>query len=198
MDEGTKVTIDTLSKELLRVYARSVGTDDWFFRFLSIAVVPFLGFLAYALANAQYRIFIAALPILSLIGSAVVLVLSSHYIFTGAYGNYLERRINVLLRGHELRDEIFGTAVYKGLSSPILLAHVVGFGALIAINIVSVPIINDTIQRFCAIHPKLPYDRSAVLQVYWITVVVSVALFLIGATHCLYRVQRRVAKASAG
>ncbi|MEO8034578.1 MAG: hypothetical protein ABI837_09100, partial [Acidobacteriota bacterium] len=124
MDEGVRTTIDTLSKELLRVHGKSVATDDWFFRFLSIAVVPFLAFIAYALGKPEYRIFIASLPILSLIGTAVVLVLSSHYVFTNAYRDYLEKRLNTLLGETELQDAAFGRAVYGGWASPILFSHI--------------------------------------------------------------------------
>lgn len=78
MTDPSKAVIDTLYKEFQRINSKSAATDDWFFRFLSIAVVPFLAFLAYCLATPGHRIFVATLPFLSLIGLAVVAVLTTH------------------------------------------------------------------------------------------------------------------------
>src|SRR3954452_21979822 len=56
LDDLAKATVDVLYKEFQRIQAKSVATDDWFFRFLSIAVIPFLGFLGYSAISQQYRI----------------------------------------------------------------------------------------------------------------------------------------------
>jgi hypothetical protein len=77
IDDRQKIAVDTLYKEFLRIQAKSVATDDWFFRFLSIAVIPFFGFLGYCAVTPGYRILVAALPVLSIVGLMVVSVLTS-------------------------------------------------------------------------------------------------------------------------
>ncbi len=119
LDERDRLAVETLYKEFQRIQAKSSATDDWFFRFLSIAVVPFLVFLAASL-NPQYRIFIAALPVLSMIGALVVVVLTSHYLYVGSYGEYLQRQINERLGSEVIRDTRYARAAYAGLSPVVV------------------------------------------------------------------------------
>ncbi len=170
MTDETKVVIDTLYKEFLRISAKSVATDDWFFRFLSIAVVPFLVFLAYCLANPGYRLFVAMLPYLSLIGVAVVAVLSTHYQYVGAYGNYLTRRINGLFGAGKVRDVEFGRACYKDWRSPVMVCYIIGLGALLFLNVLAVPVINAEIAEFLTAgrgRQQLGWAEG-ILERYWL------------------------------
>jgi hypothetical protein len=141
--DETKAAIDILYKEFQRVSSKSQATDDWFFRFLSIAVVPFLAFLAYCLVTPNYRIFVMMLPFLSLVGVAVVAVLTTHYQYAEAYGEYLTTRINHKLDAKEIRDIEFSRACYKGWHSPVTVSYVIGLGLLVLLNIFAVPVINS-------------------------------------------------------
>jgi len=97
------ITVEILQRELERTQAKA-ATDSAFMSYLSIGVTPFLLFTAYAVAEPRYQIFLAALPILSVLGVSVVVVLSTHYSYAGAYAEYLEARINTLLGHCEIRD----------------------------------------------------------------------------------------------
>lgn len=179
MDEGIKATLDVLYKEFSRVQAKSVATDDWFFRFLSIAIVPFLAFLAYASANPAYRVFIAALPFLSIIGVAVVLLLSAHYIYATSYAEYLERRMNTLLRGYEVRESAFNIAAYRKWFSPVGFGYILGLTGVAALNALAVPIIKIQLKVFIATHPHLPDETRTILNLYWPVVISTAVIFLV-------------------
>ena len=190
MDDHIKVTIDLLYKEFQRIQAKSLATDDWFFRFLSIAVVPFFAFVAYGLANAEYQIFLAALPLLSVIGATVVLMLSTHYFYIAAYGSYLQSRINALLGSAELRDNSFSAVAYRGWS-PVAVSHTVGFLALIGLNLAALPIISVAIQRFTNTHPRLPRASRYMLANYWPMVITFLVVFLGVTGLSLFRMRKK-------
>ncbi|MEA2570768.1 MAG: hypothetical protein QOI24_2769 [Acidobacteriota bacterium] len=185
MTDETKSTIDILQKELAQTRAKSVSADDWFFRFLSIAVVPFFAFVAYVLANVEYRIYLAALPLLSIIGVAVVLVLATHYIYATTYCEYLERRLNRFLGSVEVRESEFNKAAYRRLSSPVGLSYAVGFGALFLMNVVAKGLIDLQIGRFLATHPNLPTTAVGALKQYWLIIGTAAAAFVCLGLLCL-------------
>lgn len=187
MDESERAIVAVLYREFARVQAKSVATDDWFFRFLSIAVVPFLVFVAYALGSPEYRIFIAALPFLSMIGVAVVMVLATHYIYATTYAGYLERRINVYLAGVELRDSRMNKRAYRTWSSPVTLSYLVGFLALIAFNLAAAPAIDRAFVDFLATHPHLPASYETALLFYWPVVYIATYMFTVAAIATLVR-----------
>ena len=187
MDEGTKLVVDVLYKEFARVRGKSVATDDWFFRFLSIAVVPFLASVAYALANPAYRIFLAALPFLSIIGVTVVLVLATHYIYATSYAEYLENRINKILGGWEVRELVFDERAYRKFSSPITLSYVLGIFILVVVNFTAIPIITLQFVRFRSTHPNLPRACHVLLDLYWPLVTVATTVFVVlGSIYLFY------------
>lgn len=168
MTDETKAVIDTLYKEFQRINAKSVATDDWFFRFLSIAVVPFLAFLSYCLANPGYRIFVATLPFLSLIGLAVVAVLTTHYLYVGAYGEYLTRRINENLGTKGIREAEFNRACYQVWYSPVVVSYAIGLGMLLIVNVLAVPIINSATRVFVTErHVQQLGWTTLLLKYYW-------------------------------
>lgn len=184
MTDESKAVIDTLYKEFQRINAKSVATDDWFFRFLSIAVVPFLAFLAYCLATPGYRIFVATLPFLSLIGLAVVAVLTTHYKYVGAYGEYLTRRINKELGAEEIREAEFNRACYQVWYSPVVISYAMGVAMLLLLNILAVPIINSARRAFVTEkHVQQLGWTVILLEYYWLItiacIILSFAAFLI-------------------
>src|SRR5437868_2430858 len=107
-----------LQGEYERVQQKAAATDSAFLSYLSIGVTPFLAFTAYAVAERRFQIFLAALPILTVLGMTVVLVLSTHYVYAGAYLEYLEGRINAYIGERELRDSDVVRVAYKGKTSP--------------------------------------------------------------------------------
>jgi hypothetical protein len=189
MTDESKAVIDTLYKEFQRINSKSVATDDWFFRFLSIAVVPFLAFLAYCLANPGYRIFVATLPFLSLIGVAVVAVLSTHYLYVGAYGEYLTRRINKELGAEEIREAEFNQACYQGWHSPVTASYVMGLGVLVLLNILAVPIINSAKRAFVtARHVQQLGWAILIVKHYWLITIACTILTVAALLVSFFRV----------
>jgi len=180
--DETKVMVDTLYKEFQRVSSKSVATDDWFFRFLSIAVVPFLVFLAYCLVTPGYRIFVATLPFLSLLGLAVVAVLTTHYQYAGAYGEHLINRINQELGAREIRHVEFDRACYKGWHSPVTISYILGFGVLIFLNVLAVPVINSAREAFLALSSARDQQLSwlhIIINHYWLVTINCVVIIVI-------------------
>jgi len=201
MTDESKAMTEILYKEFQRISAKSAATDDWFFRFLSIAVVPFLAFLAYCLANPTYRIFVATLPFLSLIGLSVVVVLTTHYQYANSYGEYLTNRINAILGVEHLgkiRDAEFGRACYMGWHSPVTVSYVLGIGGLVFINVVAVPIINSTKDALKAKHSQQLGWADIVIDHYWpITVcciIVTIAALLISYLRVQVLTRRLLAR----
>jgi hypothetical protein len=191
LDDFAKATVDILYKEFQRIQAKSVSTDDWFFRYLSIAVVPFLGFLGYAAISPQYRILVAALPVLSVIGLLVVLVLSSHYVYVSSYGNYLQREINRLLRSETMRDTCFSTAAYEKFT-PVRVSFAVGFVLLFFVNVTAAPFITRVVHDFSLTHGQSLGPARVVLQYYWTLSFLFIAITAIPAVASLLATQRRL------
>jgi hypothetical protein len=165
--ERTRIAVETLYKEFQRAQAKSAAADDWFFRFLSIAVIPFIGFLGFCAANPGYRIFVATLPILSVIGILVVAVLSSHYLYAGMYSTYLQSKINQLLEVDALPAISFDAAAYRRFT-PVTVSYVIGLALLTLINILAAPFITREIVRFRATHPHVAGVAAQVLNHYWL------------------------------
>jgi hypothetical protein len=191
IDDLTKVAVETLYKEFQRVQAKSVATDDWFFRFLSIAVIPFLGFLGYSAITPQYRILVAALPMLSLVGILVVFVLSSHYAYANIYGDYLQREINRLLGSDVMRDNIFGAAAYNKFT-PVMVSYGIGFSLLFAVNILAAPFITKVVDVFYKTNSDSLGKAGIVLQHYWPITLTLLAVTAIIASTALFATQRRL------
>ncbi len=161
-----EATLEMLQKEFDRVQAKAAATDAAFVNFLSIGVVPFFVFIAYVLANPQYRIFLVALPYITLLGLAVVLVLATHYRYVGAYASYLQRRMNMMTLV-SLRDRQFSRACYHGWLSPVAVSYAMAFLALIALNLVAKPMIAAIICEALRVRSKLPPETVTLLKNYW-------------------------------
>lgn len=184
--------LEALQNEFARVQAKAAATDSAFFGFLSIAVTPFLAFLAYALANSDYRIFVAALPFLSVIGLVVVLVLATHYRYSAEYSLYLQIRINDLLRGDEIRDHAYSVAAYHGWVSPVAVGYAVAFVTLAALNVVAAPLINVIRDDFLKMHPNLPTQSKWLLWHYWPMIGSFVAIVLILMACSVIQTRKRL------
>lgn len=189
ISEREKVIVDVLLKEFQRLQAKSVATDDWFFRFLSIAVIPFFAFLGYCAVTPAYRILVAALPVLSIVGLMVVSVLTSHYLFVGVYASFLERQINIHL-GEVMHDSKFGTAAYTRFT-PVTVSYGLGLAMLVVINVIAVPFINREVTRFAEVHPNsLPGQQTATY--YWWSVGAFLAFTLIAAIWSFFATRHRL------
>src|SRR5205807_5189424 len=123
-------------------------------------------------------IFLAALPFLSIIGVTVVLVLATHYIYATAYAQYLERRLNALLGGWEIRELRFDQAAYRTLTSPVTLSYILGLFVLAVVNLLAIPVIKLQLGRFRSTHPRLPHACRAALDLYWPVVIAAAAIFV--------------------
>jgi hypothetical protein len=191
IDDLTKMVVETLYKEFQRIQVKSVATDDWFFRFLSIAVIPFLGFLGYAAITPPFRILVAALPVLSLVGLLVVCVLSSHYVYAGTYGTYLQLEINRRLRSAVMRDTIFGAAAYDQFT-PVRVSYSIGVGLLVVVNLLAAPFITHVVHDFYATHRQALGPADFVLQNYWTLTLALLAVTLVPALASLLATHRRL------
>jgi hypothetical protein len=167
VEDSTKVLVDLLSNELVRVKAKGVATDDWFYRLLSVGIVPFLAFLGYCAVNQPYRILIAALPSLSITGALIVGILSNHYQYARYYGDYLERRINDLLGGEVLLDSRFVATFYRGWFSLVSLGYAVSLALLLLLNVAAYPVIDATVQVFYTGHHKILGWSAWLLKYFW-------------------------------
>jgi len=191
IDDRTKVVVETLYKEFQRIQTKSAATDDWFFRFLSIAVVPFLGFLGYSAITPAYRILVAALPVLSLVGLLVVCVLSSHYAYATIYGSYLQREINRLLRAPVMRDTLFGDAAYNKFT-PVTVNYSIGITLLIAVNLLAAPFITRVVHDYYTSHLQSLGSAGWVLRYYWLLNTALLGMILVPAFASLVATQRRL------
>jgi hypothetical protein len=197
IDDRTKIAVDTLYKEFQRIQVKSVATDDWFFRFLSIAVVPFVAFLGYAAITPQYRILVAALPALSLVGLLVVCVLSSHYAYATVYGDYLQREINRLLGSEVLHDTTFGRAAYNARFTPVNVSYGIGIALLVAVNVLAAPFITQVVAVFYERRRETLGWAGVVLQHYWMLNIVLLGTTILAGTSLVLTQRRLRALATA-
>lgn len=162
--------VTILYGEYERVQGKAAATDSAFMSYLSIGVTPFLAFTAYAVTERKFQVFLAALPILSVLGMMVVAVLSTHYVYTGAYLEYLERRINRYIGIDELRDLDFTEKAYKVKTSPVIISYAIALAVLLGMNVAAAPAIDLFLRRFVATH-HLPCLYRDILAGYWYIVV---------------------------
>ncbi|HSP61893.1 MAG TPA: hypothetical protein VLQ90_02825 [Pyrinomonadaceae bacterium] len=184
MDETTKVTIDTLYKEFQRVQAKSLATDDWFFRYVQIGITPFFLFIAFCLAKPEYTFFVIALPWVSAFGSMVIIILSTHYRWAACFSKYLQERINSLLRSEVLVDHRFGQTFYTHWDSPVALSYVVGFGALLLVNLLPIPLINSQLAQ---IHVPKAYEQYDPVRSYWLFTLLFIGFVMVGVAFSIWR-----------
>jgi hypothetical protein len=167
---NSKDVVDLLHAEYARVSAKAAATDTALFNYISIGGVPLLVFAAYVLSKSEYQIFFAALPVLSILSSFVVVLLGAHYSYTGAYSNYLENRLNNYIGTDELRDSAFSRCAYRAWSSPVRIFSVVGAIVLVAGNLIAVPAINIALARYLSAHVAIQNAYPCAVQLYWLTV----------------------------
>jgi hypothetical protein len=191
LDDATKAAVEILYKEYQRVQAKSIATDDWFFRFLSIAVIPFFAFLGYCAITPGYRILVAGLPVLSIIGLIVVAVLSSHYVYVNIYGDYLQREINRLLGIEVMKDTLFGNAAYEHFT-PVRVGYVIGLGLLVIVNVLAGPFIAREVVRFRATHRAALGSAEWMLEQYWPFVSVFLLITSVAAVSSFIATFRRL------
>lgn len=190
ISDREKLIVDVLFKEFQRIQAKSVATDDWFFRFLSIAVIPFFAFLGYCAVTPAYRILVSALPVLSIVGLMVVSVLTSHYLFVGVYAEFLERQINLYVGEDVMHDSRFGTAAYTRFT-PVTVSYGLGIAMLVVINVIAVPFINREVIRFAKVHPNLLPDKQTATY-YWWSVGAFLTITLITAIWSFFATRHRL------
>jgi hypothetical protein len=167
--------IDVLKQELSEVRTKSRLVDDWIFRSLSIAYIPFLALVIYPYANKEYRVAFLAVPFLSLLGALLHSIFINHYMFCHHYGKYLQRRLNESLGGDYIQDSQFGDIFYLSKSSIASLTSVLAFIVILMINIALIPVINIVIATIRAQHPTMPRLVSFGLEYYW---PLNIALFV--------------------
>jgi hypothetical protein len=191
-DVSPDVRVEVLQREFDRVQAKSSATDSAFMSYLSVGVTPFLVFTAYAVAERKYQIFLGALPVLTVLGLSVVVVLSTHYSFAAAYSEYLEERINTLLGTREMRDSDFARQAYKVRSSPVILSWIIALVTLVALNLVAVPAINKFRARFPSEHIHAPCSLKAAVHFYWWGVGPFVAISSLLLMYSAFRTHRKL------
>jgi hypothetical protein len=192
-EDRTRLLVETVYKEFQRVQAKSAATDDWFFRFLSIAVVPFLVFLAYSLVTPSFRIFVAALPLLSLIGLLVVGVLTSHYLYANAYGAHLQRRLNLLLGPDTMTDLHYGPAAYGGFT-PVTVSFLFGLLLLLLLNVCTIPLIDREIHLFHGRNAMHLNGAEILLEWYWQITATATGVVVAAAASAFWATYRRLQK----
>jgi len=148
--------------------------DDWIFRSLSIAYIPFLVLLLFPYANAQYRVAFLAMPFISILGIVLHSVFANHYLFCTHYGRYLERRLNELVKGDEILDSKFGEIFYGAKTSILFLSSSLVFALMVTINIALFPVINRILSTIIAQNPDAPLLVSLGMRRFW---VLHIALF---------------------
>jgi len=192
MDERSKLLTDVLYKEFQRIQSKSATTDEWFFRFLSIAIVPFLAFLAYVLANPSYHVFLTALPLLSLIGCVVVSQLMLAYTHVGAYTRYLEVRLNDLFQNDEMCNERFARAFYAGWWSPVRTSVTLGFFLVAVCNLAAIPVITETTHKLAKDYLRYSSILAFAFCHYWFGIICLLIVFLVWIALSWYKVPRKL------
>jgi len=181
MDDATKKTvIDLLYKELEHVRRKSLMVDDFFFKLLSIGVIPFLGILAYAILKHELRVVVCAVPFLSILGTLVVAVLSVHYSYCGSYGSFLERRINSLVGTDVLIESSFGRVFYGSAFTIVRVSYVLSFLLLLLLNFLAWPLIDHMREEFLQFHPSAPGLVAFSVRHFW-----PLTLGFVGVTSSL-------------
>ena len=179
MSLNDDMRLDVLFRELNRVREKALKTDEWFFALLSVAIVPFLVLMGYCAVNPSYRILIASIPLISIVGILAVAILLNHYLYVGYYATYLEARVNDLLGKREIRDLQFAKVFYNSPSSIVTVSFATAFLSILLSNGLVVPLINHVRDGFLLAHPKLPGSYKWLLERYWPLVISSWCLVLI-------------------
>jgi len=167
MTPDEEKTFEVLKQELSEVRTKSRMVDDWIFRSLSIAYIPFLVLLLFPYANAQYRLAFLAMPFLSILGILLHSVFANHYLFCTHYGRYLERRLNELVKRNEIRDSKFGEIFYGAKTSILYLASSLVFAFMMAINVALFPVINKILVTIIVQNPDAPLLVSLCMRHFW-------------------------------
>ena len=168
MDTRESKAVDALLMELEQVREKSRMIDEWFFKLLSIIVIPFFVLLAFAYANSPYRMAFLAVPFIGIIGIFVNSIFINHYMYCERYGAYLQKRINQLLKKKEIRRQCFADVFYNTKSSFSILAYVLVMLMFVALMIFLVPIVN--LQRSIVLtqQTNLPPMLLFSLRNYWL------------------------------
>ena len=156
MTPDEEKAFEVLKQELTEVRTKSRMVDDWIFKSLSIAYIPFLVLLLFPYANAQYRVAFLAMPFLSILGILLHSVFANHYLFCTHYGRYLERRLNELINCNEIRDSKFSEIFYGAKTSILYLSSSLVFAFMMAINVALFPVISKILVTIIAQHPDAP------------------------------------------
>ena len=167
MTPNEEKTFELLKQELSEVRTKSRMVDDWIFRSLSIAYIPFLILLLFPYANAQYRVAFLAMPFISILGIVLHSVFANHYLFCIHYSRYLERRLNELVEGNEILDSKFGEIFYGAKTSILFLLSSLVFVLMVAINIALFPVINRILSTIIAQNPDTPFFVSFGMRRFW-------------------------------
>lgn len=167
MTADEEKAFDVLKQELSEVRTKARLVDDWIFRLLSIAYIPFLVLLLFPYANAQYRVAFLAMPFLSILGILLHSVFANHYLFCTHYGRYLERRLNGLVKSNEILDSKFGEIFYGAKTSILFLSSFLVFAFIVAINVALFPVINRILGTLIAQNPDAPFLVSFSMRGFW-------------------------------
>jgi hypothetical protein len=167
MTPDDEKVFEVLKQELSEVRTKARLVDDWIFRSLSIAYIPFLVLLLFPYANAQYRIAFLAMPFLSILGLLLHSVFANHYLFCTHYGRYLERRLNGLINSSEILDSKFGEIFYGAKTSILFLSSALVLTFMVVINVALFPVINRILDNSIAQNPEAPLLVSFGMRRFW-------------------------------
>jgi hypothetical protein len=176
-----EVLIDILYKELEHVRKKNQMTDEWFFKIISIGVIPFLLFIAYALINESFKIILCALPFLSVLGLFVISIIVNHYLYCRYYGAYLQARINSLLEKDEILDFVYGEIFYTNKKSMVSISFAFSFVLLILINIIAFPLIENVLNSYLNSAANIPGIIEVFITHFWVIVFLFFIIVLGGS-----------------
>ena len=167
-----KKIADILHEEMNRVRDKSTHTDEWFYRMISVVIIPFFIIIGYSLIDIKYRIIALSLPFFSILGVLLTFMLLNHYAYVTNSCRLLEERLNFIVSGLDLRGEELSKIFYGGKLSIPKISFFVGFMFLVGVNIFAYPIIESVLQQ----HLTQSFDsclKKFFIEKYWIMVVVS-------------------------
>jgi hypothetical protein len=168
VNELEEKAFEVLLNELSDVRAKSRSVDEWIFKSLSIAYIPFLGLLIVPYLNPQYRIAFLAAPFLSGVGLLVHSIFLNHYIFCGTYTRHLERRLNEILETEEIIESKYVDIFYHSKTSIPFLATSLAFAIVLLVNVILVPVINSIASGILYQQPDIPALVAFGFRHFWL------------------------------
>jgi len=152
MNNDEKFLVELLYKELELARSKGLMADEWFFKLISIAIIPFFVIITYPIIKPEFRIMLCGIPVLSILGILLIFTLANHYSYSTFYGRYLQLRINDILKKDEFFNPKFKKIFYEDWSSNVRFSFFISILLLIVTNLSLYPIIDKTLDDFYVKH----------------------------------------------